>query len=104
MDRKGIKEAIAFACEANGVPEIIPRISVQFNPRFTNRMGDALFNGTIMRIRLSTPLWGRASDEQKRETVIHEACHIIARYKHGLDIRPHGYHWISCMKKAGIKL
>ena len=35
-------------------------------------------------IRLSIPLWPRASDQDRRETVIHEACHLIAFYKHGL--------------------
>ena len=75
-----IKEWIRFACERNGVPELAQVILVEWSLRFTRRMGDATYSPINYgaRIRLSIPLWPRASEEDRRETVIHEACHVIA--------------------------
>lgn len=91
---------IREACEANGVPELADRIRWEWSDRFTARMGDATFS--LNRIRLSRPLWPRASDAERRQTVIHEACHLIAFYKYGRQGTGHGAYWKATMRRAGV--
>ena len=87
-----IKEWIRFACECNEVPELAQVIVVEWNPRFTRRLGDAGYSPITYRarIRLSIPLWPRASEQDRRETVIHETCHLIVGFKHGFGPAAHG--------------
>ena len=105
MDDRYIREWIRFACERNEVPELAQVIVVEWNPRFTRRLGDAGYNSTTFRarIRLRLPLWPRTSEQDRRETVIHEACHIIVGYKHGFAAAPHGHEWRRAMKNCGVE-
>ena len=106
QDRHLIRRWIQFACDCNGVPEFGQVIVSEWNPRFTRKMGDATYNSQTYRarIRLSIPLWSRASDTAKRETVIHEACHIIVAYKQGNKVRrPHGPEWKEAMRNCGVQ-
>ena len=105
MDDQHIREWIRFACERNKVPELAQAILVEWNPRFTRRLGDAGYSSVTFRarVRLSLPLWPRASDKDKRETVIHEACHVIVGFKHGLGPAPHGAEWKKAMRACGIE-
>jgi SprT protein len=68
-------------------------------------MGDAAYNPITFqaRIRLSIPLWPRASDKDRMETVIHETCHIIIFYKHGQFVTNHGVEWRQAMKNCGVE-
>lgn len=77
---------------------LVGRVSVEFNNSFTSRMGDATYR--MRRIRLSAPLWFRASDEERREVVIHELVHLIT---HTLFPRAsaHGREWRWLMSLAG---
>ena len=104
MDDRHIREWIRFACEHNDVPELAQALLIEWNGRFTRRLGDAAYNSTTFRarIRLSTPLWPRASDEDRRETVIHEACHLITFYKFG-QVAQHGLEWKEAMRNCGIR-
>ncbi|MHC4302812.1 MAG: SprT family zinc-dependent metalloprotease [Planctomycetota bacterium] len=86
--------------EANGCPEIFDRITVEWNGRFTRRMGDATY-GTY-RIRLSSPLWPRASVDEQENTVAHEVCHIVAVHLYGWGAKGHGADWRGCMVRAGF--
>ena len=72
-----IRGQIEEACRACGVPELSGRIRVFWNSRFIARMGDACWDQVrgVGLMRLSRPLWPKASDEERRETVIHETCH-----------------------------
>jgi SprT protein len=99
-----IRSWIRFACDSNGVPELAQVIVVEWNPRFTRRLGDAAYSPSTFRakIRLSIPLWPRASDQDRRETVIHEACHIIAVYRFGF-VAQHGSEWRLAMKNCGVE-
>ena len=86
-----------------GEPELYERIKVQWNSRFTRRMGDAIYyrrSGTG-RVRFSPVLWDRATPEERRETVIHEACHIVAEKNH--PGASHGPVWKRYMRQAGAK-
>ncbi len=88
-------------------------IRVEWNGRFTRRMGDAQYKaasdtGTI---RLSVPLWPRATTEQQRNTIIHEVCHVVndrVAYKKSVETgrrmraSAHGYAWQTLMLRCGL--
>jgi SprT protein len=105
MEDRHIREWIRFACERNGVPELAQVILVEWNSRFTRRIGDAAYSHVTFRarIRLSLPLWPRASEQDRRETVIHEACHIIIGFKHRFGPAPHGAEWKEAMRACGVE-
>jgi SprT protein len=104
-DRQRITEWIRFACDRNCVPELARVIVVEWNRRFTRRLGDGGYNLRTKgaRIRLSIPLWPRTSEQERRETVIHEACHCIVGFKHGQVARPHGGKWKQAMGACGVR-
>ena len=105
MDDRHIRSWIRFACDCNGVPELAQVIVVEWNRRFTRRLGDAAYNSVTFRarIRLSSPLWQRASEVDRRETVIHEVCHIIVGYRFGFAAAPHGFEWKEAMENCGVE-
>lgn len=100
-----IKKWIDQACNDNFVPELSNKIDFEFNSRFTRKLGDACFfrNTGRGRIRLSGPLWERATDTQRYETVIHETCHVIVRYKFKHNIKPHGIEWKTAMMNCNVR-
>jgi SprT protein len=99
-----IRKWIRFACECNEVPELAQVILVGWNARFTRRLGDASYSPRSYRarIRLSVPLWARATEEERRETTIHEVCHVIVGYKFG-PVPSHGSQWKQAMRNCGLK-
>jgi len=102
ISRERVRELIRETFRKNGLPESqADQIQLEWNDRFTSRMGDA--NHSKQRIRLSTPLFRRATVEQQENTVIHEACHVIAREKFGRGIKSHGGEWKACMIIAGYE-
>jgi len=105
-DAGKIRELIRKACEANGVPEIAQRIVVKWSERYTSCMGTAAYRGKFdMTVTFSGPLWPRADEAERTNTIVHEACHIIAFYKaHGyFKITAHGPEWKRCMRRAGYQ-
>lgn len=104
-DRHKIKEWILFVCERNNAEQLAKIIIVEWNSRFTRRMGDAIYSPISMRarIRLSLPLWPRASAQDRRETVIHETCHCVVGYKHGYAASAHGSAWKKAMQNCGVE-
>jgi SprT protein len=100
MTDKEIREAIKFACERNKVPEFSKQIRYEFNTRFRTKAGVAVYSKNL--IKLSTEIFGQFSKDQQRETVIHEACHLIAKHKHGTGIRAHGREWKETMIKCDL--
>ena len=91
-----IRELVNQTCAKLGIPS---NITIRFNRRFTRRLGDA--NGKLMRIRFSTPLWARATVEERRQVVIHEVCHIATFLKLG-TMGGHGYVWKLHMRLCGV--
>jgi len=87
------------ACRRLGEPDLAARVEVVFNGRFTARMGDAHLDRR--RIRISAPLWPRASEDQRRQTVLHELCHLVAHARFGRGIPPHGAQWRALMEVLG---
>lgn len=88
-------------------------IRVEWNGRFTRRMGDAQYHSKRDAgvIRLSSPLWPRATDDQRRQTVIHEVCHVVQDridYKKSMQLgrtlrsSSHGHGWQMLMLRCGV--
>jgi SprT protein len=105
-DQHHVDDWVRFACECNQVPDLAQMILVEWNPRFTRRLGDGYYNNRVLlgaRIRLSLPLWPRASEEDRRETVIHETCHVVVGLKFGRQARHHGPEWRQAMKNCGVE-
>lgn len=118
LTREQIRECIRKACADNDMAWLEPFIVVSWNNRFTNRMGDANAFGSCPqtmqgvgtslhmplgkrpRIRLSSVLFPRAAQDKQRNTVIHEACHIIANVRAGRRVA-HGDGWKIAMRRAG---
>lgn len=102
ITKSRVRELMRMACEKNNLPtSFADSVRVEWKDRFTARMGDA--NYSRMRIRLSTPLFSRASVEDQEDTVVHEMCHIIARHTYKYPIKPHGREWQLSMVRAGYK-
>ena len=102
IQQSRVKELMRQAAMANDLPlSFADSVRVEWNTRFTRRMGDA--NHTKMRVRFSVPLFERATIEEQENTVFHEMCHIIARELYGSRIKPHGGEWAATMLKAGYK-
>ena len=89
-----------------GTPDSIQRamepvragLRVEFNRRFTRRMGDA--NPRKNLIRLSAPLWPRAGYAKRRDTLRHELAHLVTR---AIDPRSqsHGCLWHMVARRLG---
>lgn len=102
--RQDAKEAL----EKLGYPELFEHLRIEWNSRFSARMGDARYRSMRdCRIRLSEPLWPRASEEKRRNTVIHEICHIVVAHEYSfvalskLRPKPHGPEWQAKMRACG---
>lgn len=79
-------------------------VDVEWNDRFTSRLGDAAYNPQGSRVRFSTPLWTRASEQDRYETVVHEVCHVVAKHQNrGRKIEPHGHEWQRLMRRCGVE-
>jgi len=85
-----------------GSPQIY--CEVKFSSRFSRRMGDARYDHVKQKgiIRLSAVLWPRATEVERTETIIHEACHVVQLYFYPTSAA-HGREWAALMRKAGRK-
>ncbi len=88
------------ACEVNGVPHLASEITIEFNSRFTCRLGDASWRRR--NIRLAAKVWKTLPVMERRVAVIHEACHIIAGVKTKGKGKAHGREWVQAMHNAGV--
>ena len=102
-----IKTLVAETFCHLGEPQFVDVVKAEFNPRFVSRSGDA--NYKKLRVRFSAPLWPRALPMQRRATIIHETCHIVAIH-HALQndkllfsYTPHGAYWQSLMVRCGLE-
>lgn len=88
--------------------DLYEKLDIEWRSRFTSKMGSACFYSHGKKnhaVRFSIPLWPRASRTERRVTVIHEVCHIVA-YKNALElgvhIRPHGREWEVLMLRCDV--
>jgi len=96
--------------EMLGFPHV--KVKIEFNPRFTSKLGDARFSHPGPRIRLSEPIWPIIPVAERRDTVIHEICHIVVGAEHhekyqggyrGKRPKAHGLEWQSKMRACGLE-
>jgi len=88
--------------------DILDDLKVEWNPRFTSKMGSARIKALAreMSVRFSMPLWPRATPKERRETTVHEVCHIVAyqiAWEQGEKIQPHGPEWQALMLRCGVQ-
>lgn len=98
-----IRGWIREACAANQVPALAEIIYFKFNNRLCRMFGEAWIRKRL--IVISTLLWKSSSNRNRRDTIIHETCHIIVYYIYGSgpEIKPHGEEWKLCMELAGCE-
>lgn len=131
--REEARVVAAVVFEQLKLPELINLTSIEFNNRFTNRAGDAnlsksvRWNGILSgaqkdiykgKIRLGSKYFTVASEEDKMETVVHEACHIANKYLFYTSnqwrnveyqatlerkTKGHGPGWEKLMRKVGYE-
>lgn len=93
------------ALEMLGYPDL--HVRIEFNSRFTSKMGDACYKTPVgPRIRLSAPMWPLISAAMRRDTVIHEICHIVVSHEannSGKEPKHHGPEWKSKMRACGLE-
>lgn len=108
MDTNTALQIVKFAFEKNGIGQCAGIVWLEWSNRMTKAMGSAIIRkraakldgGPTHIIKLSTKLFARATPEQQRQTVIHEACHIIDSLKNEKPMS-HGSTWRACMRACG---
>ena len=102
---KDAKETVACTFANFDLFNLVDQISVSFNGRFTCRAGDA--NYSKKRIRLSSPLWPRMTEQDRYETIVHESCHIVVHHQSRnlpfYSPKAHGQEWKRAMRKCALK-
>jgi SprT protein len=102
--------------------DLLEVLRIEWNSRFTRRLGEAQYSYLQKRpdvfnmsgkseptaaVRLSVPLWERASEADRHETVVHEVCHLVDCHEAFLANRPngkpHGVMWQRLMRRCGVE-
>lgn len=94
-----IANVVEATCERNNVPELYLKIKFKFVHSLPNEFCRCYLKSK--RIEISRQLWNNTSLEDKRNAIVHETAHIIARYKYGSEIEDHGFEWSKCVKVVG---
>lgn len=122
---------VQLTFEQLGLPELHKFTKIEFSNRFQNKAGDAIlkqgykwdgvtktggFHHYEGKIRLSSKYFAVVSEEEKLETVVHEACHIannylkytnvdwklnVYNYQQEKQTEGHGPGWTRLMKQVG---
>lgn len=76
-------------------------LEIEFNDRYIAKMGMARqCNETgALSVHFSTQLWAVANDTQRKQTVVHEICHIVSMDRGIFD--SHGSYWQGLMLQCG---
>lgn len=94
-----IRKIIEETCNTLGLPELNPKIVVQWNDRLTRTAGKAWPNKNL--IELSPVLLARTSEADQKNTVVHEVCHLAAPILYNRKVAWHGKEWQSLMLRCG---
>jgi len=97
-----IKNKLAECCRTLGVlEELFEDTVVQFSNRMTSCMGKAYRNHHTM--TFSTPLFIRATEGEREQTVVHEIAHLMTFHIFGLNngVKGHGKEWKKIMRLLG---
>lgn len=113
MSNAAVNAILKDACDKAGYPDLYPKISWDFNVRFTNKLGRACYNraGTLWSIELSSKLFSLADDWEREDTIRHEVAHLVIAMKYAdrcflpkrdrRRIMPHGDEWQAMAVKVG---
>ena len=102
FDIDKITEWMKFACDCVGFAGFDRQIAVFWSKLFTRTIGVADWGLRV--IRLSVSLWKQMTTEQRRETIIHEVCHILCgNILCSVEKESHGPNWQAFMRKCGLK-
>jgi predicted SprT family Zn-dependent metalloprotease len=99
-----VKAVVKEVCERCGRPEVAERINLKWSGRMTSAMGNASRKSMTAyhyTIKLSTPLFLRATVDERRQTVIHEVCHVLDGIVNNVKMS-HGSSWKAMMRRAGV--
>jgi predicted SprT family Zn-dependent metalloprotease len=80
-----INQWIQEACKILGIEEVAQTLVIGYNPRLVRCIGRARYVAKTnnYHIEFSVPLWKLVADEKRRNTVIHELCHVADHIKNG---------------------
>lgn len=120
-EMENAKVIVESTFEQLGLKELVTLTTIEFNSKFTCTAGDARllkkYTTYSGRIRLGSKYFGVASEKDKMETVIHEACHIANKYLYFVDsdwrqfhynpiaekkTKGHGPSWVTLMQRMQI--
>lgn len=95
------QDIVVFACRKLGVPDLATKITLSFSTRL--RKGYAYAKWPDCKIVISKYYWDPVSPQTRRDTVIHEVCHVYVWETLGIgNEKPHGPKWEDAMRKCGI--
>lgn len=110
-----VREYVNYVCDELGVPQVGKAIDIEWSNRMTRVMGNARvlrFGGDNRdnfhaRVQFSSKIFELAGEKDQDETVVHEVCHVVARYLNNQlvmaqGLKGHGRYWASLMNKVGM--
>lgn len=112
-----VREYVNYVCDELQVPQVSQTINIEWNNRLTRVMGSAQVlsygvgenrSGFTGHIKLASKIFLLAEPRQQEETIVHEVCHIVARYLNpqlvtAQGLKGHGAFWSSLMRKVGFE-
>lgn len=122
-ERQKVAAIVLKTLKKIGREDLLSYIWIIWNNKLTSAMGRAIFarpgvklppkyektsvDGRLIRMELSIPLWSRATDAQKHQTILHELAHLITDHEADLQRdsppRAHGYRWKAAMARVGAE-
>ena len=109
--KKALKVVKTTLTKCNSI-NIFHLVEVSFSTKMTRSLGNMLYSevagglykGMIIRARigLSEILWPFINQTERRNTIIHEVCHLAAFHHHGIDIKAHGKEWKRYMELCNL--
>ena len=91
-----IDDAISFLKTEN-----LPRPEVKFSNQLVTTAGQA--DNRLFRIKVSARLWDYSQLAERRDTIIHEYCHLAGWKLSGTKEWGHGPIWKNCMQLCGLE-
>jgi predicted SprT family Zn-dependent metalloprotease len=97
-----VRKVVEDTCTHCGYATVASAITLAWSNRMTAAMGNAAYkrDGSFT-VKLSTPLFLRATVEERRQTVIHEVCHVLDKVVNKVRMS-HGRSWKGMMRRAGV--
>ena len=82
-----------------GAPVLMHKVTWDWNRRMSATLGRAIYDDN--HLQFSTKLWAEVTPDRRRETVIHEGCHLAANEL--FDHREHGEPWKRLMQICSVE-